>query len=96
MAEPTEDEWEYLKGLPGIVRINLGYAAVTEQPDDPDQTMTLALTHRETAVLVFGAILVHAMFHELGGVVFRFLSKVEEVSEAQNFLAVPDEGEDEA
>jgi hypothetical protein len=73
-------------GIPGLTQLNLGHMAVTQQAHDPEDLLTLALTHRETALLVFGCIIINRLFPELGGVVFETLTKLEEVSHFQQFF----------
>jgi hypothetical protein len=71
---------------PGLVNYETALRCVREAPHDPDNTLALAITMRELACLTFGMLLVNTLFPECADTVCDVLEKIEEVSEAQEFL----------
>ena len=64
----------------------LALKAVREAPSDPDNTLHLALTMKELALLMFGMHLISDNFSETVFVLADFLDKLDEVITAQGFL----------
>lgn len=71
---------------PSLFRMMVGLAAVDFEPHDPDMTMQFAFTQRELAATVAGLNALGLLHPELGGVVAALLAKIEDVSQAQQFL----------
>jgi hypothetical protein len=71
---------------PGKDNYALALRAVREAPSDPENTLQLAITMKELATITFGMFLVNTLFPELCFTVNDVLTKIEEVSEAQEFL----------
>lgn len=94
------DGWADVSNLPHWERYALGVRSVEIANDDPQKTMQVAVTERELALWVFGLILVVRLFPEIVEVVEMSLTKLRELSAAQEFLPwespddLPEEGED--
>jgi hypothetical protein len=71
---------------PGMDNYQLALKAITGASDDPENTLQLAITMKEFATVTFGMFLVNTLFPELAFVVGDVLNKLEEVSDAQEFL----------
>jgi len=71
---------------PGMSYYKSALRAIADSPDDPENTLQLAITMRELATLTFGLYLVNTLFPEMAHVICDVLEKVEAVSEAQEFL----------
>jgi hypothetical protein len=71
---------------PGMDSYQLALKAIKGAPDDPENTLQLAITMKELATITFGMFLVNTLFPELCFTVNDVLTKIEEVSEAQEFL----------
>ena len=63
-----------------------GLFGAIEGSDDQDETMNLAITMDELAVVALGQFLVGRLFPEVAEVVNRLGNKMVEVSKAQAFL----------
>lgn len=83
---PEIPEWLDLSGMPGHVRYRLLAKAILEEPNDPEQTLQVALTHAELATAVGGALLVATFFPECAERVSSLLKKLQELSKYQEFL----------
>lgn len=85
------DGWIDLSRIPGWQRYYLGVQSVARQPHDPEDTMQLAITHRELALFVFGVMLVGTLFPELRRAVIAANHKLIELSAAQDFIPWDDQ-----
>jgi hypothetical protein len=74
------------EGLNSLEKLALGYIASRNEADDPEDTMQLALTKQEVALVVFGGFLVNRLFPDLGGKCMLLNQKMMELSVAQDFL----------
>lgn len=64
----------------------LAMEAVSRAPDDPENTLMVQLTTRELCSVFFGLLLLNNLFPETAFIVDACLAKLEELSEAQEFL----------
>jgi hypothetical protein len=71
---------------PGLDSYQLALRAIKGAPDDPENTLQLAVTMKEFATITFGLFLVNTLFPELAFSTSDILSKLEETTEAQEFL----------
>ena len=72
---------------PGMDNYQLALKAVREAPSDPQNTLQLAITMKELALIMFGMHLVNDHFPETTVFVLAsLLEKLEEVADAQEFL----------
>lgn len=76
---------------PGLTVMKLGVGSVTKAQDDPENSMTLALTQRECAIVSFGNMLICYLFPELIDYCNQFANKMLEVGVAQDYLPPIDE-----
>lgn len=81
--------------IPSWDRYYLGVHSIFHAKHDPEDTMQVALTERELAVLAFGTMLVSTMFPEVGRVGRDINGKLIELSMAQEFLPWTDAERDE-
>lgn len=75
-----------IERLPGWQRYYVGVLSVIAQPDDPEETMQVALTHRDLALFTFGAMLVGTLFPECVEAVRITNKKLIELSAVQEFI----------
>jgi hypothetical protein len=86
--------FEDISQLPSFARYRISFLGVVHSPHDPEDTIQLALTRKELAMVLFGTQLVNALFPELVLVSRVLQNKVEEVGVAQEFMAPPSKEED--
>lgn len=89
----TDERWDpegVQEGLNSLEKMALGYIASRNEPDDPDDTMQLAVTKQELALIVFGGYLTLRLFPDLGGKLMRLNKRLMELSVAQEFLPTDD------
>lgn len=86
--------WLDLDDAPGWQRHQIGVISVLHSRNDPDDTLTVALTHSELALVVFGAMMIHDLFPECRGHTASTLRKLGELSGAQKFLPDDPEGDE--
>jgi hypothetical protein len=72
--------------LPGYKRYALGALSVLNERHDPEDTMTLAVTHSELALITFSNMVTATLFPEVAERVVELNGKLIELSEAQAFL----------
>jgi hypothetical protein len=65
----------------------LALRAVREAPSDPENTLQLAITMKELALIMFGMHLISDHFDEPTFVLADFLEKLDEVITAQEFFS---------
>ena len=75
-----------MKQPPGLEVMKMGVKGIQSAPDDPDDTMNVALTRQECATIAFGNVLISMMFHELLDITAGLSMKMMELASAQNFL----------
>lgn len=72
--------------LPTWEQYVLGAVSIMQEKDDPDDTLQLALTHRELAAVAFGNLILNRFMPEFGGVLYKLQTKLRELATAQDFL----------
>lgn len=72
--------------LPNIVRLFMMHGAIKSEPNDPEDTLQLALTHRDLAMFLGGAVLIGTIFPEFEDEVKEMMTKLQEITGAQEFL----------
>jgi hypothetical protein len=70
---------------------DIGIHAVITGDNDPEHTMTTALTERDLAVITFGSVLLNRLFPECGGAANALNQKLMQVSAGQGFLPWDDD-----
>lgn len=93
--EQPEGRWIDPSNLPGCQRYYIGVVAVMQAPDDPEHTLTVALTHQDLTTIIFANHLAWMMFPELTGPVQSLNVKLAELSDYQGFLPTPPSAEEE-
>lgn len=71
---------------PGLTVMKLGVGSIRKAGNDPEHTMQVALTHRETAIIAFGNTILCYLFPELVDPCNEFARKMLEVGIAQEYL----------
>ena len=66
----------------------MNFFLVQEAANDPEDSLQMAVTRRELALLLFGALLIGRLFPELSMYCAELYQKLTELSEAQDFLDV--------
>jgi hypothetical protein len=68
------------------VRYYMAVIAALTSSDDPENTLTVALTHKDLCLIVLGLITGCQLFPETGQDGALLLEKIEELIDAQGFL----------
>lgn len=67
----------------------IGVRSIELAQEDPEDTMQVAVTHRDLAIIALGANLVIRLFPEVREQVGHTAAKLEELAHAQGFLPKP-------
>lgn len=87
----TDDETprlsaEELDEIPSWERYLIAIMAISENKDDPEDTLQCSLTRRQLPLVAFGLQLVNRLYPELGGECYAMHKKLIELSAGQEFL----------
>lgn len=83
---PDEDKEFVAFTVPGSTIVNAGVSSVFKSKDDPEDTMQIALTHRDLALIVFYMTFTARLFPELSIETASLMSKLIELAAFQEFL----------